>query len=273
MEKSDFCANLRLLCSYRPSIAEVCRRIGINRQQFNKYLAGTVFPSRRNLRRICDFFGVEEAETLLPHSRFSEIISLRPRTETQEPTPETRALTRLLEHSRQVPDRYLGYYFRYYYSFAFPGYITKSLVRVYRVKGQTYWKTIEIVGQRDRHGPPRQIFKYAGLVTLITNRLYVFEEEQVLQNSVTQTILYPSYTSRVGQLVGIQTATSSLRGRQPAASTVLLEFLGTSLDLRRALRSCGQFPEDAAEIDPAIRVRIANEISPGSRVLSVPPGD
>mgnify|MGYP001972390984 CR=1 FL=1 len=43
------------------SIAAVCRRVGINRQQFNKYLAGAVRPSRHNMRRICDFFGVTEA--------------------------------------------------------------------------------------------------------------------------------------------------------------------------------------------------------------------
>jgi hypothetical protein len=43
---SDFTHNLGLLCSYQRSIAEICRKLGFNRQQFNKYLAGSVMPSR-----------------------------------------------------------------------------------------------------------------------------------------------------------------------------------------------------------------------------------
>jgi hypothetical protein len=47
-----FAENLRLLCSHYASVAEVCRRIGINRQQFNKYLSGASTPSLHSLRRI-----------------------------------------------------------------------------------------------------------------------------------------------------------------------------------------------------------------------------
>ena len=32
--------NLKLLCSHYRSIAEVCRKLAINRAQFNRYLAG-----------------------------------------------------------------------------------------------------------------------------------------------------------------------------------------------------------------------------------------
>ncbi|MDO6588357.1 helix-turn-helix transcriptional regulator [Salipiger sp. 1_MG-2023] len=66
---AHFPTNLGFACSLLPSIAEVCRRVDINRQQFNKYLAGSVRPSRHNMRRICDFFGVTESELLMdPHA-------------------------------------------------------------------------------------------------------------------------------------------------------------------------------------------------------------
>ncbi|HEY6610672.1 MAG TPA: helix-turn-helix transcriptional regulator, partial [Pseudomonas sp.] len=52
--------NLKLLCSHYRSIAEVCRKLGINRAQFNKYLGDQSRPTPYNLKRICDFFGVEE---------------------------------------------------------------------------------------------------------------------------------------------------------------------------------------------------------------------
>src|SRR3546814_16222778 len=79
MSDEVFAENLRLLCSYYESVSAVCRRLGMNRQQFNKYLAGHSMPSRHNLRRICAFFGVEEAEIMLPNRRFAAIVELRPR--------------------------------------------------------------------------------------------------------------------------------------------------------------------------------------------------
>ena len=48
----------------RGSIAEVCRGTGINRQQFNKYLAGRMLPGSINMRKICSFLGASEAELI-----------------------------------------------------------------------------------------------------------------------------------------------------------------------------------------------------------------
>ena len=59
-----FAANLRHLCAMQTSIADVCRDTGINRQQFNKYLAGRAIPSARVLRRICERLGVSEDQLL-----------------------------------------------------------------------------------------------------------------------------------------------------------------------------------------------------------------
>ena len=36
----DLKANLRFLCAEKASTAQVCRDIGINQQQFSKYLSG-----------------------------------------------------------------------------------------------------------------------------------------------------------------------------------------------------------------------------------------
>ncbi len=57
---SAFAANLRQLCALQTSIADVCRDTGINRQQFNKYLAGRAIPSARILRKICQRLEVSE---------------------------------------------------------------------------------------------------------------------------------------------------------------------------------------------------------------------
>jgi transcriptional regulator with XRE-family HTH domain len=59
----NFADNLRALCVRHGTIAAVCSAIGMNRQQFNKYLAGSTLPNGPALEKICGFFGVE-AESL-----------------------------------------------------------------------------------------------------------------------------------------------------------------------------------------------------------------
>lgn len=59
----NFAENLRALCARHGSIAAVCRALGMNRQQFNKYLSGSTLPNVATLEKICGFF-VIESETL-----------------------------------------------------------------------------------------------------------------------------------------------------------------------------------------------------------------
>lgn len=58
MDSSDLAQNLRLICAREKSVSEICREIGINRQQFGKYLSGRSRPSQNNMHRICQHFGV-----------------------------------------------------------------------------------------------------------------------------------------------------------------------------------------------------------------------
>jgi hypothetical protein len=43
----EFPRNMRLLCSYRPSITLVASDLGIHRSQLNRYLAGGLAPRAR----------------------------------------------------------------------------------------------------------------------------------------------------------------------------------------------------------------------------------
>lgn len=55
----NFADNLRALCARHGSIAAVCRALGMNRQQFNKYLSGSTLPNVATLEKICGFFRIE----------------------------------------------------------------------------------------------------------------------------------------------------------------------------------------------------------------------
>ncbi|HAZ79871.1 MAG TPA: transcriptional regulator, partial [Porticoccaceae bacterium] len=77
-DQNIFSKNLRLLISYSHSIASVSRDLQISRQQLTKYLSGKNLPSVRNLRKISDFFGVEETEIFMPVDDFRRLIALNP---------------------------------------------------------------------------------------------------------------------------------------------------------------------------------------------------
>ena len=266
MSQSSFAQNLNHLCSFYSSVAEICRRLELNRQQFNKYLSDRVRPSRHNMRRICDFFGVTESEILLEPGRFAEIIALRKRPIASEALAAPLGhLEKLYEESQNL-ERYLGYYFRYFYSFGHPGQIVKSLAVLFEHEGRYYWKNLEI-WWGDGRGFNATITKYLGTAFFLGERIFIVEYESMLKRSVTQMTLYPSYYTRISYLRGVQTGAPTTRGRKPSASLVLLEFLGRSIHVRDALRSSGLVPEDDPSVAPSIRDRIANHVPGGSYVL------
>lgn len=266
-DEDAFSQNLAHLCGYYRSIAEVCRRVSINRQQFNKYLSGQARPSRHNMRRICDFFGVTESEILLESPRFIELVSLRrqPMAGDETMAEPLRHIEALYRESGSLA-RYAGYYFRYFYSFGYPGRIIKSLGVISELDGKYFWKNLEI-SQRDASGRPISVSKYDGVAMLLSGRIYIVEYESLLRNSITQVTLYPAFHTRVDYLTGIQTGGPVRRGRKPAASRVMLEHLGRNIDVRKALMQCDTFPEE--RIDPEIRRLIQNDIKPGQYVLEM----
>lgn len=260
--------NLNVLCSYYSSIAEVCRKLSINRQQFNKYLSGQTWPSRHNMRRICDFFGVSESEILLEPERLEEIVGLRRRPISDDRLDlPMRHLENLYAVSGSL-ERYAGFYYRYFFSFGNQGRIIKSLCVISERAGRYYWKNIERIRIPDT---PRTITtnKYEGVVFLIADRIFIIEYETLLRNSITQVTLYPSYRTRVDRLLGIQTGGPVRRGRKPGASRVLLEYLGQNIDIKKALSQSGLFEKDDPGIPAATVALIGNEIAGDGYVLEV----
>lgn len=247
-----FPANLALLCSYEGSIAAVCRRIGINRAQFNRYLAGRSEPSRRNLRRICDHFGVSEAELRLPHAQFAEIVALKPARPAAPgmapPLPDDAALIRA--HTQPLPERYLGYYHRYFYAGVFERAVTKSLVRIVREGDRVLWKNVERAHRSASTAAVGSTYKYRGEAFLLSERIHVIEYETIRAHNFCYTVLYPSYGNHLTWLNGLQSWLSLGPGRRPIAATVALKFLGRRVDVRKALSTCGTFRDDDPRLAP-----------------------
>ncbi|SHE84006.1 Helix-turn-helix domain-containing protein [Microbulbifer donghaiensis] len=258
----DFSQNLRLLCSYYRSIAEVCRRLGVNRAQFNKYLSGDTQPSRYTLTKICDFFGVEPHEILMPHEQFAQIVRVRsaPGASAAPAQPYSSDIDKLMRESKGHADKYLGFYFEYHYSMTFQDHIIRSLLRIESDGDGYYFQRFERMRYPDREEWYKS--RYKGMLFFLSERIFLIGYEALTRNEIAQTILYPTYKSRVSYLSGLKLGVSASDRREPVCTKVVLESLGRNISVRSALKLCGVFGPDSEEINRNIRESIratANE--------------
>lgn len=243
-----------MLGSNHSSIAEACRRLGVNRSQFNRYLNEQTQPSLR-----------------LPHEQFKTLILLKPQGADVE-IDRNRLVSeveQVFQASLPRLDTYAGYYFTYYNSMSNPGKVLKGLTRIYRTPLSMNLKTLEVIGRRGHGG---FTCKYEGGCFKLGDRFFITAMEMLPRNAAIQIILNPSYTSRIRTLSCIMSGVSAHATRPPAATQIALQFLGPRVALRRSLAACGLFEPESDEIPPQIRNMIAGEPSTDSRLLAASPG-
>lgn len=254
--QSEFCENLRMLCSYYRSVADVCRKLNLNRAQFNRYLNGSSKPSSHTLERICDFFGVEPAEIYLPREHFHQIVQVRPKQRTER-TVFADHIARLQHQTTGKFDKYLGYYYEYYHSMSAPGKVLRGLVHIFMHDGAVYHERLERFPQ---HANLDETYKckYMGGAFYLNDRIFLVDYESLTGNEIAQTVLFPTYKNKVARLSGLMLGVSSSNQRSIACARVVFEFLGKSIDIRKAMRLCGLFDPKHGEIDPTILKVIDN---------------
>lgn len=255
--ESELASNLRYLCDQKSSISKVCRDLDINRQQFNKYLSGISRPSNSNLIKICDYFQCDSSVINLPHQQFVTLSKQAPK---QSISSDSQHLLNLLEITYPKADkdltRYLGFYNVYCHSMGFPGYIAKSVAHFYVKEDRIFCKTIEKMDKVDEEKGPCFTFKYFGVVSLISDRIYIIEMESLLKKNLSMAILYPTYQPKFQFLNGINAGVSSTHGRDPACRYITYEFLGTNINIREALRGSGLYRLDSPKISEDVKSRL-----------------
>lgn len=268
----NFAQNLRLACRYYPSISSVCRRIGMNRQQFNTYLSQSAMPSIANLKRIADFFGVDESELLLDSDVFRQIIDGKNRRTSHQDffTDMAQKMIGDPDRMRQQLSKYQGFYFCVLLSCGHPGYIIRSLAH-FREKNDLFSvKTVEILTHRkgSRHRRDGFIFKRNGILVQNSGRLFIYDYEQNVNGTPSLTILFPSNRSRAPLLKGVHLNVSGGSSQRPFATRVVYRHLGLAPDLRRAMRECGLFHKNSVEISDDLKALIRNDLRASEYVLS-----
>ncbi|MGQ7960066.1 helix-turn-helix domain-containing protein [Pseudomonas sp. SP16.1] len=254
-------ANLKLLCSHYRSIAEVCRKLALNRAQFNRYLAGQSRPTAHNLKRICDFFGVEPYELALPAEQFARLVGARgPDAQAQVGSDPLLELFAPLRQQASSLQRYCGYYFEYSNCMSVPGQVLLSLVHLREERGNYLLERHERQERQERTRGDAEDWvrcRYLGAAFYLQDRLFLVDYESLTGNEMSQTILIPSFKSRITRLNGIKTGVSSGDRRTPACTRVVWQYLGHEINRVNAYRQLMLYAPDDARIDDDIRQRLA----------------
>lgn len=246
----DIARNLKLLCSFEKSISQVCRAIGINRQQFSKYLSGASQPSAYNLNQICDHFAIRPADLFLPADEFADRMEFRSdRAGRDAGSASNQLFRRAFPGDRKALNRYLGYYITHCHSFSWDGYILRAVTRLYERDGLICSKTIERT--HDPEEGALYLSKYDGQVSLLGNRIFVMEYQGLADDAIVESVLYPSARSQVTLLRGVTFGLSS-KQRHPYISRCVWKYIGSNVDIRASLNSTGLYSRDSGRVDPKV---------------------
>lgn len=258
--EDNFARNLRLLCSYTASISQACRAMGINRQQFTKYLNATARPSARNLRLICDYFGVEEDELSVSHGQFAEMVSLRPRARQliRALGPAASHIDAMITRSRDSMAPYCGYYFYYYFTPSRPGMIRRSLFRINAYKGVYYTRLTERIQPEESPLGRSHFVRYVGVAVMMDGRIFVTDHNPVNLRSLSQTVLFTAPGDDITFLTGMTLGVQGRSARTPFAARVFLEYLGKSIKARPYLEQTGIFESGSVQIPRHISRMLAS---------------
>ncbi len=270
-EHTLFATNLRRLCVAETSIADICRDTGINRQQFNKYLAGRAIPSARILRKICQRLGVSE-NTLLTAGEASG----QPRASAGRAGQFARDLDRIasvyLPENKSVlriadSEFGPGGYHTYFPFNDVADFVLRGYVEVWRHKETlmfTRMTRVHAPGQRSltlrsRHHGVALASK--GEISMVArNRITPF---QVTLMNIDPSLLLNRFfagmilTHSAGPLI---------------ACRVVLDRLGGQTSRREALRGCGVVPANHTSVAPFVREALRQD-EPRGPTLRLPEVD
>ncbi|HEY4191535.1 MAG TPA: helix-turn-helix transcriptional regulator [Mesorhizobium sp.] len=251
---SNFTANLKLACSTRQSISDVCRTIDINRQQFNRYINAGALPSAHNRLRIAAAFDLEADDFDLPAHIFRQKLKEnRPSAMAEGPLAEAFPgdLPALRPH--------VGFYQTWHISLSWPGRAVCSCSHLRERNGQMLVTSLERI--EDVQSGIRQRSRYVGLAAFRRQRIFLTELTRGEQPTFGQTILMPFEIHQRKYLRGLTMGVSWRSGNEPYATRTIWLHRGLSTDIRALIANCGIYELTSASL-PSVAASYLAETRP-----------
>jgi DNA-binding phage protein len=223
----NFAANLRHICDQRGSISQICRKIQINRQQFNKYLAGRHLPSSANIKVIADHFGLDPELLFAPSDDFRSLIDgnffnifrrLRAQPQVQS------FLSAVMTNSDSTEKSSIGIYDRYQFSSIYPRNILRASFCIYQGKDLLQHVYVEHFPSLDDLNKTAYSFRYHGFVIPIKGRFFTVDFETAQKNEMTFGIYSAVQRSSKKFMMGVTCGIAATMLRQPYATRIALHF-------------------------------------------------
>jgi transcriptional regulator with XRE-family HTH domain len=265
---ANLAANLKGLCR-GVSIAVACREIGLNRQQFNKYLSGRHHPSRRSLALICGYFSVAEKDLYRNPAEFSA---------TYHSAENWRLsafaqLRRFQDFSSSMPASdenirgYIGLYHRYHFSSIYHGTILRSIMEIYEKDGLLLYYCLERFPDLDDSSKTSYVFRYHGCCLWLDERLFFIDAEILQRNEMTFTAVVPVSRSKRRFLYGITTGVAATPFREPFSTRVVLEYQGPAGKRRDQMKAARTLDPDDRSIPLEVRTYLRSGTSGEASIL------
>lgn len=254
--------NLRYLCDQKQSVTDVCSKTNINRQQFNKYLAGRHRPSAANLRRISEYFGIAPSSLEVPHSDFKNLVAGDYFTilEQIRNMPKSNGIFHAVTAMDQsVANKLVGCYERYQFSSMYPGKILRAAFCIYRKGPLLCHYYIERFPSLDDPNRAEYVFKYHGLTIPLADRIYTVDFESIQRNEITLSIFGLQSRSPRLFVYGLTAGIVATISRPPFTTRIALHYRTPGLLKREHLKRANVLDEDDAGIPTEILEFLSNK--------------
>lgn len=249
--RAVFSRNLKRLVRRHGNIAHVCRRLGINRQQFNKYLAGQHVPSQANLNAICDYFRITYREIISPELEIPELRHPADYLSGFRAFEGADMLQSVIERNEASRlETFCGTYLKYHYSSIYRGDIVRAVTTISAVNGLHGYANLERFPNKNRTSRHDYVFKYHGFVFMLEGRLFMADLEKLQMNEITFSIYTPIARNPVRFFFGVTGGVASNLYREPYASRSVLEFVSAEPATREQFKLATVIAPD----DPSIPV-------------------
>ncbi|MFO1034897.1 MAG: helix-turn-helix transcriptional regulator [Hyphomicrobiales bacterium] len=243
-----FAANLRATCGRYKSIAEVCRGSGINRQQFNRYLAGQNLPNKRTLSRLCAFLRIEEVSLFSSSKTATDASPFAGQSE--------KYVAQLREGGRTQTVLGPGFYACYFPLQGHDGFIVKSIVRVWLEGDACHFIRHTIF--RSAGSPDVRLAQGRHVGTVLANDrdIYLIGVNKLKPHHISTIVVERQHVDG-GQVLHGLAITKGMA--HDFACRVCLEFLGTKQrDARGSYPSLGMMPVSDARVNPVVSLIMAS---------------
>ncbi len=247
---SKFAANLRHKCTDFGTIAEVCRGVGINRQQFNKYLAGNSIPNALTLRKICTFLGIQEQSLFFD----DEANVINSNISKEVPGFLHGGLPGFLASARkhfdlQVPDLPAGFYHCFFPLHNVPGMLVRGLVVIRQEGKQKGFVRLTVFPSSGKSSRPLAKGRHKGVILANEKEVYFVGINRYPPGQLSLMTLERSDGTSNGFFTGMVLTRS---GKTLISSRFCLIYADQQRDVRKLIGELGIIHETDANLESVV---------------------